>query len=98
MSVTEDTSSSITVQWGAVDCIHRNGDVTGFSVQYGVEGSGSTQTVSISGGSVTKATLSELTPSTTYSIEVAAVTGEDRIGVYSLPLSEETDGEHYCRT
>ena len=98
MSVSEDTSSSITVEWGAVDCIHCNGDITGYSVQYGVQGSGSTQRVSISGGSVTVATISELIPSTTYSIEVAAVTGEDRIGVYSLPLSKETDGEHYCGT
>ena len=98
MSVSEDTSSSITVQWGAVDCVHRNGDITGYSVQYGVQGSGSTQTMSVSGDSVTEATLSELIPSTTYSIEVAAVTGQDRIGVYSLPLSEETDGEHYCGT
>ena len=98
MSVSEDTSSSITVQWGAVDCVHRNGNITGYSVQYGVQGSGSTQTMSVSGDSVTEATLSELTPSTTYSIEVAAVTGQDRIGVYSLPLSEETDGEHYCGT
>ena len=54
--------------------------------------------MSVSGDSVTEATLSELIPSTTYSIEVAAVTGEDCIGVYSLPLSEETDGEHYCGT
>ena len=49
--------------------------------------------MSVSGGSVTEATISGLTPSTTYSIEVGAVTGEDRIGVYSTPISEET-GEH----
>ena len=67
-------------------------------MRYRVQGSGSTHTVIVSGDSVTEATLSELIPSTTYSIEVAAVTGEDRIGVYSLPLSEETDGEHYCGT
>ena len=50
--------------------------------------------MSVSGGSVTEATISGLTPSTTYSIEVAAVTGGDRIGVYSTPISEETDGEN----
>ena len=98
MSVSEDTSSSITVQWEAVDCIHHNGDITGYSVRYGVQGSGSTQTVSISGGDVIEATISGLTPSTIYSIEVAAVTGEDRIGVYSSPITGETDGEHYCGT
>ena len=86
VSVSEVTSSSIIVQWGAVDCIHRNGDITGYSVRYGVQKSGSTQTVSISGGSVTEATISGLTPSTIYSIEVAAVTGEDHIGVYSSSM------------
>ena len=71
--VSEVTSSSITVQWGAVDCIHRNGNITGYSVRYGVQGSGSTQTMSVSGGSVTEATISRRTPFTAYSIEVAAV-------------------------
>ena len=31
------TSSSITVRWEAVDCIHRNGDITGYSVRYGIQ-------------------------------------------------------------
>ena len=78
------TSSSITVQWGAVDCIHHNGDITGYSVRYGVQGNGSTQTVSVSGGSVTEATISSLMSSTTYSIQVAAVNSAG-IGVYSDP-------------
>ena len=30
VSVSEVTSSSITVQWGPVDCIHRNGDITDY--------------------------------------------------------------------
>ena len=75
------TSSSITVQWGAVDCIHRNGDIAGYSVQYGVVGSGSTQTLSVSGDSVTEATVLYLMPSTTYSFEVAAENSAG-IGVY----------------
>ena len=78
------TSSNITVQWGAVDCIHHNGDITGYSVRYGVQGSGSTQTREVSGGSVTEATISSLMPSTTYSIQVAAVNSAG-IGVYSDP-------------
>ena len=76
------TSSSITVQWGAVDCIDRNGDITGYSVRYGVQGSGSTQTRDVSGGSLTEATISSLMPSTTYSIQVAAVNSAGT-GVYS---------------
>ena len=83
------TSSSITVQWGAVDCIHRNGDITGYSVGYELQGSGSTQTMSVSGGNVTETTLFGLTPSTTYSIEVAAVNSAG-IGVYSDAVMTKT--------
>ena len=71
--VSEVTSSSITVQWGPVDCIHRNGDITGYSVQYGEVGSGSTQTMLVS-GTPRRYTISGLMSSTMYSIEVAAGT------------------------
>ena len=83
------TSSSITVQWEAVDCIHRNGDITGYSVRYGVQGSGSTQTESVSGGAATEATISGLAAATNYSIAVAAVNSAGT-GVYSDPQSAMT--------
>ena len=93
VSVNEVTSS-ITIQWGAVNCIHRNGDITGYSVRYGVQGSGSTQTVSVSGDGATHKTISGLTQSTTYSIEVAAVNTAGT-GVFSLVTTAETDGESF---
>ena len=80
VDVSEVTSSSITVQWGAVPCIHRNGDITGYSVQYGVVGSESTQTMFVSGA--TEASITDLVESRTYTIEVAAV-NDVGIGVYS---------------
>ena len=52
--------------------------------------------MSVSGGSVTEATISGLIPSTAYSIEVAAVTGDNYVGVYSSPIIEETNGEYCC--
>ena len=53
--------------------------------------SGSTQTVNVSGDSVT---VSGLNVSTEHSIEVAAVGGEYGIGVYSSPSTTAvTDGE-----
>ena len=82
VDVSEVTSSSITVQWGAVSCIHRNGDITGYSVQYGVVGSESTQTMHVSGASTTEASITDLVESRTYTIEVAAV-NDVGIGVYS---------------
>ena len=60
-------------------------------MQYGVVGSESTQTMSVSGGSVTEATISSLMSSTTYSIQVAAVNSIS-IGVYSDPTDQLTLG------
>ena len=73
-------STAITVQWGAVPCIEQNRDITGYSVQYG------SQIQSVSGGSVTETTISNLTPSTTYNIEVAAVNDADT-GPFSNTIS-----------
>ena len=89
MSVYALTSSSIIVQWGTVPCIHRNGDITGYSVQYRVVGSESIQNMSVSGANVTETTISSLIPSTNYFIEVAAV-NRAGIGVYSTSLVVET--------
>ena len=89
---TTSTSSSIMVQWGPVDCIHHNGDLTGYSVQYGVVGSGNIQTVSVSGGDATQTTIYGLMSSSVYSIQVAArnIAG---IGLYSAPLNQLTIGK-----
>ena len=82
VNISEVTTSSITVQWGEVDCIHRNGNITGYTVRYGVQGNWSTQTVTVSGGGSTQTIVSGLTPSTNYSIQVAAVNSAGT-GLYS---------------
>ena len=91
MTVSEVTSSSITVQVGAVDCIHRNGDITCYTVRFGVQENGSIQTVSVSGGGSTQTIIFGLTPSTNYSIEVAAVNSVGT-GVYSNVIFQLTRG------
>ena len=91
MSVTTPSSSSstITVQWGSVPCIHQNGVITGYSVQYGVMGSGNTpQTMPVDGADTTQTTIGDLMSSTTYSIQVAAVNSEGT-GVYSDPPTNQ---------
>ena len=93
MTTSDVTSSSITVQWGPVNCIQRNGDITGYSVRYGVQGDGSTQTVSISGGGATRTTISGLNSSTTYTIEVAAVNNAGT-GPYNSPITRTTNGTY----
>ena len=88
MTVTEVTSSSsITVQWGMVPCIHRNGEIIGYSVRY--TSGASAQTVTIT---EMEATIQGLMSSTTYSIEVAAVT-RPGTGIYSQPKTQLTQGQ-----
>ena len=88
VSVSEVTSSNITVQWGAVDCIHHNGDITGYSVRYGVQGSGEgDRTVELASGDSSGGMyqISGLSAATVYTIEVAAVNNAGT-GVSSTPI------------
>ena len=91
VNVSDVTSFSITVHWGPVECIHHNGDITGYLVQYGVQGSGSTQTMSILGSDSNETILIALHPTNAYSIEVAVVNSAG-IGVYSSPIQVTSEG------
>ena len=85
------TFSSITVQWGAVDCSHRNGNITGYSVRYGVQGSGEgDRTVEMASGDSSGGMyqISGLSAAAVYTIEVAAVNNAGT-GVYSTPITIE---------
>ena len=89
------TSSSITIQWGAVDCIDRNGDITGYSVRYGVQGTAEGETnVTMATGDSSGGmyTISGLSAATVYTVEVAAVNSVDT-GVYSSPINQLTSGK-----
>ena len=72
VSVSDVTASSTTVQWSAVDCIHHNGDILGYSVRYGVVGSESTHILllSVSGSDIKELSM---VSNTTYEVDVAAV-------------------------
>ena len=76
MSVYALNCTAITVQWGPVDCIHCNGDIAGYSVQYWeMESAEGERTVDemvsgdFSGGMYT---ISGLSVATEYIVEVAA--------------------------
>ena len=93
VSISAVTTSSITLQWGLVNCINQNGDITGYSVRY--TGGGSTQTMAVPGDSSGGTyVIYNLESSTTYSIQVAAVTGGSHIGRYSSIVTEDTSGEY----
>ena len=86
VATSSDSSSSITVQWGVVPCIHRNGEITGYSVRYTRGGSAQTMAAT-----EREAIIQGLMSSTTYSIEVAAMTGAGT-GGYSQPKNQLTQG------
>ena len=85
MTVTSVSPSTITLGWGSVPCIHQNGEIKGYTVEYGAMGSGDKQTVE------TSVTLSSLTPGINYEISVAAVNGAGT-GPYSTGISILTTG------
>ena len=85
--VSEVTSSSITVQWGTVPCIHRNGDITG----YRIRASGEDDRIVVV-DDVREATISGLTPSTEYTVSVAAVNSQNT-GPYSDGIVTSTSGK-----
>ena len=88
-------SITITVWWGPVSCVHRNGEITGYSVQYGEMGSESTQNIRVSGtSSGGMATISGLSPTTMYTVVVAAENSAGT-GDYSDPVIVETPDSEY---
>ena len=88
---TEVTPSDITVLWGRVNCIYCYRRITGYSVRYGIHGSGSTETLYVPGVATTEITISGLNSTSTYSIEVATV-NDAGIGIYSSPVIATTKG------
>ena len=82
---------SILVQWGRVPCINHNSNITGYIVRYS-RGDGSTVSVSVSGTDQSERTYTAtlLVPSTSYSIQVAAVTSTGVTGPFSTTVTETT--------
>ena len=86
------SSTAITVQWEAVPCIEQNGDITGYTVRVLVSGE-MERVEDVVGDNVNEVIISDLTPSTTYSIQVAAVNSEGT-GPYSdLIIIDTPDSE-----
>ena len=66
------TVNSITVQWEEVPCLHRNGEITGYTVVARTSGEDE-RVVNVNDGNARSATVSGLTPNTQYSVSVTAV-------------------------
>ena len=74
-SVTAGTviANSITVQWEEVPCLHRNGEITGYTVV--ARTSGEDDITEFFNGDARSATVSGLEPSTQYTVLVGATNG-----------------------
>ena len=88
----ETTSVNVTIAWDAVNCIERNSNITGYVVRFTPPSTSGNDGVMVAGtgdagGMVT---IDGLTPSTQYSIQVAAVNSDDRVGVFSTILNVQT--------
>ena len=73
--------TSFSVEWENVPCIQRNGEITGYSVQYGVPGNGGMETPIIVGPDALVANLTGLISDTNYLVQVAGVNGQG-VGEY----------------
>ena len=86
------TATSITIAWGAVNCIERNSIITGYVVRYTPPSTSGNDSVMVvgTGDAWGMVTIDGLVPSTQYSIQVAAVNSNGNVGVFSTTLSVQT--------
>ena len=70
--VTTVTASSISVQWGEVPCVDRNGEITGYTAR-ALRSGVVERTANATGGASKEVTIFGLSSSTRYIVEVAAV-------------------------
>ena len=73
-----------------MSCLDRNGEITGYRAQ--AVRNGMAEGIASVGGNVREATLSGLSPSTSYTVQVAAVNGAGT-GPYSFGISVRTSGK-----
>ena len=94
----EIDSTNITIAWDAVNCTERNSNITGYVIRYTPPSTSGNDSVMVegtgdAGGMVT---IDGLTPSTQYSIQVAAVNSDGSVGLAAVSLSVNTSsGELY---
>ena len=80
------TANSITVQWGEVPCLDRNGEITSYTVEVTLSGE-VVATVNVNGGSARRGTVSGLNPATAYLVLVTAVNSADTGPISGIPIT-----------
>ena len=98
LRVVEISSTNITIAWDADNCTERNSIITGYVVHFTPPSTSGNDSVMVArtrdaGGTIT---IDGLTPSTQYSIQVAAVNRDGSVGLAVASLSVTTSsGELY---
>ena len=77
--------TSITVQWTELPCSDRNGEITGYTLEYISTRPPHTDTITVSGLNTTRLLVNGLLPRTNYTFSVSAV---GAIGLMSPSASE----------
>ena len=85
------TSSTISIQWEAVPCIHRNGRITGYIIRYKEVCGGVFINESVNGDQ-REANITGLQSSTFYDIRIAAVNSVGTGPFTSIDLNASTSG------
>ena len=79
---------TISIDWNSVDCIERNSKITGYTLHYNST-NGTATTTSLPTNNTTY-TVTGLTPSTNYSVKMAAINSNGEIGPFTLPIPVKT--------
>jgi hypothetical protein len=72
ISFSDVNVTSITVQWTELPCSDRNGEITGYAVEYSSTVPPHTNTVTVSSSTNTRLVVGGLTPRTSYTFKVRA--------------------------
>jgi len=71
-----------------VDCIERNSKITGYTLHY--NSTDGTETNTSFPANLTTYTVTGLTPSTNYSVKMAAINSNGEIGPFAFPIYVKT--------
>jgi len=79
---------TISIDWNSADCIERNSQITGYTLQY--NSTDGTETNTSFPANFTTYTVTGLTPSTNYSVKMAAINSNGEIGPFAFPIHVKT--------
>ena len=83
------TATTITLTWDEINCVDRNGVITGYMIQYGITTFNTSLNVTGTSASDRTFTAFGLVPLTTYMFRIAAV-NSDGVGPYNVAESFST--------